>query len=72
VSQDGYCFEGLNIFISTVLSVYALMVFKVFLKAFHYPIQLLTVYCFQEDAVAENCELPTRLSELAGTDVFGI
>jgi hypothetical protein len=35
-------FESLNILISTVLSVYALMVFKVFQML--YPIQLLTFY----------------------------
>jgi len=41
VSRDVYIlFEGLNILISTF--VYVLMVFKVFIKAFHYPIQFLT------------------------------
>ncbi len=42
VSRD-ICFLRLNISISTVLSVFALIVFQVYLsKAFHYPIQLLT------------------------------
>jgi hypothetical protein len=66
-------FKCLNILISSVLYVYALMVLNVFPKAFHYPIQLLTVYLLPRGCRNRKyCEIHTRLCELAGSDVFGI
>jgi hypothetical protein len=42
MSRDGHFFKGLNI--KSVLSVYVLMVFKIFQKLFTNPMQLLTFY----------------------------
>jgi hypothetical protein len=48
VSREGYFFEGLNILIGTLTFCVCADGFQGLLKAFHYPVQLLTFYCLCE------------------------